>query len=265
MWIIVGPLIGIGEVFMDNAFWQRAYSLRPSSVNKTYFLSGLGWMFVPIAIGSLALVALGTGIKPEPINAVAPMVVEHYMGRVGSILFLVLLWAAIASTLAALLNAVSSIYINDIYNQFFNKKASDSQLLKAGRKATIGAGIITIIVAWPEPMSLLSLLVLLGVINAAYIIPVTLGLFWSKTNRHAVFWGALLGSIIGLFIYGNGGFDLIFVKIPIVHLGWGGPYPGVVAAGVISLAITLIWSWIQPEAYNFARLRNLKTEDRIAL
>lgn len=260
MWIIVGPLIGIGEVFMDNAFWQRAYSLRPSSVNKTYFLSGLGWMFVPIAIGSLALVALGTGLKPNPINAVAPMVVEHYMGRVGSILFLVLLWAAIASTLAALLNAVSSIYINDIYKQFINQKATDNQMLKAGRVATIAAGIITIIVAWPEPMSLLSLLVLLGVINAAYIIPITLGLFWSKTNRHAGFWGALLGSIIGLFIYGNGGFDLIFVKIPIVHLGWGGPYPGVVTAGVISLAITLIWSWVQPESYNFARLRHLKTE-----
>lgn len=260
-WLIVGPIIGIGEVFMDNTFWQRAYSLRPSTVNKTYLLSGLGWMFVPIATGSLALVALATGLKPEPVNAVAPMVVEHYAGKLGVTLFLVLLWAAIASTLAALLNAVAAIFMNDIYLQYINKTATNSQLLKAGKLATVAAGIITIIAAWPKPLTMLTLLILMGVINAAYIIPVTLGLFWSKTNRNGAFWGALLGSIIGLFIYGDGSFELIFITIPIMKLGWGGAYAGVIAGGLISLIITVTWSLVKPEAFNFAKFRKLNTQE----
>ncbi len=259
-WLIAGPLIGIGEVFMDNTFWQRAYSLRPSTVNKTYLFSGLGWMFVPIATGSLALVALGTGFKPNPVNSVAPDIVSQYTGQLGGVLFLALLWAAIASTLAALLNAVAAIFMNDIYQRYINPNATNKQLLKAGKIATVVIAVVTIIAAWPEPMTMLSLLTLMGVINAAYIIPITLGLFWSKTNRHGVFYGALIGSIVGLFIYGNGTFDLIFVKIPVTHITWGGPYPGVIAGGFISLTLTVVWSWLQPETFNFASFRKYRAD-----
>ena len=253
LWLVAGPLIGIGEVFMDNTFWQRAFCLRPTQVFRTFTLSGLGWMFVPIATGTLAWAALGTGLQPEPVNEVAPLVVEEYAGRFGSVLFLALVWAAIASTIAALLNAVSAIFMNDIYNNFVNRGASDRELLRAGRVFHVFAAVVTIVTAWPKPLTMLSLLILLGVINAAYILPVAMGLFYSKTNKHGAFFGALIGSIVGLFFYGNGGFELLWTRIGIYELpaGWGGPFQGVIVGFLISAAFTIGATLLAPDRFNF--------------
>jgi urea-proton symporter len=256
LWLVAGPLIGIGEVFMDNTFWQRAFCLRPGQTFRTFTFAGLGWMFVPLATGTLAWVALGTGVTPDPVNEVAPLVVEQYAGRFGSVLFLALVWAAIASTVAALLNAVAAIFMNDVFNNFVNRGASDRTLLIAGRAFTIFAAVVTIIIAWPKPLTMLTLLILLGVINAAYILPVTLGLFWSKTNRHGAFVGALVGSVVGLFFFGNGGFELLWTKIEITELpaGWGGPFQGVIVGFLISALFTIGATLLQPDRFNFRRI-----------
>ncbi|WP_047151832.1 sodium:solute symporter family transporter [Aneurinibacillus tyrosinisolvens] len=261
LFCVVGPIMGIGEVFMDNTFWQRVFSLRPDKTKQTFIYAGLGWMFVPIAIGCLAFVAIGTGMKVDHPDAVAPLVVGHYAGKLGSVLFLSLVWACIASTVAALLNAVSAIFINDVYQVHINPNATDKQLIKVGKAVTVLAAVIAIAVAWSKPNSMMGLLLLLGVINAAYIFPITLGLFWSKTNRHGAFLGALLGSIIGLFIYGNGGFDLIFTKIQITTISWGGAFQGIIVGGLISLLFTVGVSLIQPERFNFRRLRNFESKE----
>jgi SSS family transporter len=261
LWCLTGPLVGIGEVFMDNTFWQRAFALRPTQVIRTFTLAGFGWMFVPVASGVLAWVALGTGLTPDPVNEVAPLVVAEYAGRLGSVLFLALVWASIASTVAALLNAVSAIFMNDIYNNFIQRDASDRTLLTAGRAFTVFAAVVTVIAAWGQPATMLELLVYLGVINAAYIMPVTLGLFWSKTNADGVFVGALAGTVIGLFFYGSGAIDLLFTEIPITELpaGWGGSFQGVIVGFLVSAACTIGMSLAKPERFNFRLIRGHHT------
>lgn len=257
LFLAVIPLIYTGEVFMDNTFWQRAFALRPNTIRRTFTFAGVGWMFVPVATGVLAWVALGTGLEPTAgVNSVAPLVVAEYAGQAGAVLFLCLIWAALASTMSALLNAVAGIFMNDVYNNFIRPGASDRELLTAGRVLTVVAAAVTIAVAWPKPLTMLTLLILLGVINAAYIPPIVMGLFFPRTNRHGAFWGALVGTVVGFFFFGNGGFELLWFRWVIYPLppGWGGEFQGAVVAFVISTAFTLGATLLSPQQYDFRRL-----------
>jgi Na+/proline symporter len=67
-----GAMFGIGEVFMDNTFWQRAYAVRRDRLLPAFVISGIGWAFVPIAVSTLAFIALAEGLQPEQVNQVAP-------------------------------------------------------------------------------------------------------------------------------------------------------------------------------------------------
>jgi SSS family transporter len=268
VFMVALALLAIGEVFMDNAFWQRAFALRPNIVGRAFTFAGAGWIFVPLATGSLAWVALGTGMEvPGGPSSVGPAVVAEYAGRLGSTIFLVVLWAALASTMAALLNAVASLLMNDIFNNFVRKAASDRLLLLSGRMSTVVVAVIVVALAWPRPLTLLTLLILLGSINAAYIPPIVMGLFFHRTNKEGAFWGAVLGAVAGLFVFGSGGFKLLYFTWEIYPLPeWlGGALRGPIIAFAISSAVTIVATLLRPQPFDFRELirwrRAVETED----
>lgn len=258
IFLCVIPLVYIGEVFMDNTFWQRAFALRRSILTRAFTFAGIGWIFVPVATGALAFVAVGTDLKlPGGPSSVAPEVVAHFVGPVGSVFFLALLWAAIASTMAALLNGVAGIFMNDVYNNVINRGASDKQVLRAGRIATVALAAITIGTALARPTTLLSLLIWLGIINAAYIIPVVAGAYFKRTNPTGVFVSILCGVAVGLTFYGGGSLDLLFVQIPMFDFPeWAsGDLQGAVVSFVISALGIFVSTKIAPRPYDFDQMR----------
>ncbi|MBK0419609.1 hypothetical protein JD276_11250 [Leucobacter sp. CSA1] len=266
LFLCVIPLVYIGEVFMDNTFWQRAFALRKSVMKKTFTYAGIGWIFVPIATGTLAFVAVGTGLElPGGPSSVAPEVVAEHAGTLGSVLFLALLWAALASTMAALLNGVAGIFMNDIYNNVINKRATDKQVLWSGRVATVVLAAITIATALARPTTLLSLLIWLGVINAAYIIPIVSGAFFKRTNPTGVFVSVITGVLAGLTFYGGGALDLLFFKIPLFDFPeWAsGDLQGAVVSFTISALGVLISTKLFPRPYDFRKMRDWKPASAI--
>lgn len=253
------PLIYTGEVFMDNTFWQRAFSLRAGTLKKTFAFAGVGWIFVPIATGSLAFVAVGTGMDlPGGPSSVAPAVVREFAGTFGSIFFLALLWAALASTMAALLNSVAGIFMNDIYLNFMKKDATDKQVLRVGRIATVVLAAITVATALPRPATLLSLLIWLGIINAAYLTPVVAGAFFKRINSTGVFVSVILGIAIGLIFYGGGSLDLLFIQIPLFDFPeWAS---GDLQGAIVAFVVTTFGIWItnaftKPQPYDFTSMK----------
>ena len=258
LFLCVIPLIYAGEVFMDNTFWQRAFALRPGIIKKTFTFAGVGWIFVPIATGTLAWVAVGTGMKlPGGPSSVAPEVVAEYAGSFGSVLFLGLIWAALASTMSALLNGVSGIFMNDVYNNFVNPHASDKELLRVGRVTTVVLAAITIVAAWPKPLTLLTLLILLGVINTAYLTPIVLGVYFRRINPNGVFWSIVVGILAGLLVFGHGSFDLLWVKVHVFDLP--DELSGALQGGVVSYIIvtigTVVTTLLRPRDFDFAAMR----------
>lgn len=242
LFMFAGALFGIGEVFMDNTFWQRAYAIRRDVVVKTFMLSGIGWVLVPLAVASLAFVALGFGNQPAHPNQVAPFVAQIYGGRVAGWLFLVAVWTALASTTAASINALATLVMNDVIPRVKDEEPTDEELLSYGKYLTIAVGIVGMIFSLPQILTMLQMLIFLGVINAAFLFPIVLGLWWKKTSSEAVFVAVLLATIIGYYVY----FTV-------------GSLQGIVASGWVSFVVTVVGSFIRPDDFNWRRLRDAGT------
>ncbi len=243
MFMFAGTVMGVGEVFMDNTFWQRAYAIRKDKVSKIFAISGIGWLFVPLAVGTLAFIALGFGISIEDfggsINQLAPYIARIYGGDFVGYLFLVCVWSALASTIAGCLSALSSMFINDVYCRA-KKDTTPKQRLRAARIMIIVVGILALLLSLPRFTSMLSMLVFFGVINGAYIFPIAFGLFWKKLNSNATFAATILAIVFGYITY----FTI-------------GSFEGLLVSALISFSVCVIGSLIKPDNFDWEILKKI--------
>ncbi|WP_368653118.1 hypothetical protein AB4Y30_15695 [Ornithinibacillus sp. 4-3] len=244
LFLFAAPVLGIGEVFMDNTFWQRAYAIRRDRVFSIFTLSGIGWCFVPLAVATLAFVALGTGQAPKEVNQVAPFIAQVYGGEFASWAFLIGVWAALASTIAALLNAIVSLVLNDVYLKM-KPKATGKQQLAFAKIATITIGIVGLLVSLPKFTSMLQMLIFLGVMNAALIFPIVFGLFWKKLNINAAFYAAIFAIIGGYITYYT-----------------VGSLQGVVVSGWLSFLICWLGTLVAPSDFNWQKLIRVGLDEK---
>ncbi len=106
--------------------------------------------------------------------------------------------AAIVSSLASMMNSISTIFTMDIYRQYFKKNASEKQMVNMGRVAAATALGIAVLMA-PLLRSSRGIFNVIqeytGLVSPGILAIFMLGLFWKKTTNKAAMWGAL-GSII---------------------------------------------------------------------
>lgn len=245
LWCAAGPVLGIGEVFMDNTFWQRAFAIDKAKVTKSFGFAGIGWMALPLSVCILAFIALGANIVPEHVNAVAPIIALKYMGTAGGVLFLIAVWSALTSTAAGIINSISSLIANDIIPKV-NPRITEKGLLHSLRIIVIVLGVIAILVCLPKVLTMLQVLILMGVVNAAFIFPITFGLFWDKVNRNAAFIAVIVAVVAGYYVY----FTI-------------GPFQGIFTAGWLSFLITLIGTLVAPQRFDWNELAEIHKEEVI--
>lgn len=233
-----GAMLGIGEVFMDNTFWQRAYAVRRDRILPTFVVSGIGWAFVPIAVSTLAFIALAEGIQPEQVNQVAPQVAQQFGGDFAGYMFLVVVWSAILSTAAASLNAFSSVILNDLVPRI-RPNLSEVQLKRYGAVITVIVGIVALLLTLPQFTTMLQMLIFIGVINAAFIYPIALGLFWRRMTPLAALCAGVISPVVGYIVY--------FAV---------GPLQGIVASGWVSLVLCIGLSLMSRASYDWSILHN---------
>ncbi|MFD1633106.1 sodium:solute symporter family transporter [Haloplanus ruber] len=234
-----GALLGIGEVFMDNTFWQRAYAIRSDVVAKTFGLSGIGWILVPLAIASLSFVALAFDQTPEQVNQVAPMIAQIYGGAFSGWLFLIAVWSALCSTTAASINALATLLMNDAVPRV-KDDVSEDELLRYGKYFTLLVGVLGLLFSLPRILTMLQMLFFLGVINVAFVFPIVAGLWWEKANPQVVFVATTTATIVGYAAY----FTI-------------GANQGIILSGWISCVITYGGSYLWPKDFDWGKLQRV--------
>ncbi|MDF2188247.1 sodium/sugar symporter [Paraflavitalea sp. CAU 1676] len=105
------------------------------------------------------------------------------------------LTAAVVASLAGKTNSIATIYSLDIYKKFFNKEASEKQVVRTGRWAVIISMLIAAIVA-PALRTLDQAYQFIqeyvGFISPGVLAIFLLGLFWKRTTAAAALAGTLL-------------------------------------------------------------------------
>ncbi|MBM7715199.1 sodium/pantothenate symporter [Bacillus thermophilus] len=106
--------------------------------------------------------------------------------------------AAIMSTVDSLLILVSSTIVKDIYLNYIEPKATKAKVKQLSFGVTAILGIIVFLMALDPPNLLIWLnLFAFGGLEAAFIWPLILGLYWTKANKY----GALTSMVIGISSY----------------------------------------------------------------
>lgn len=196
-------LLGIEWACVDQGLLQRSFSAESTrTVAKGLVLAGI--ITTPFALlwnipGLAARV-----IFPNLANAdtAVPLLISHLIPNIVLGLVVVGLLSSQLSTISGNLNGVATIFASDIYENVFNRKATDKDVIFVARIITVLTGIVMILFAYWVP-------ILGGAVNAyltviaimdmpLFIIAIVYGLLWKRANWQGAIGGYLAGALAGI-------------------------------------------------------------------
>lgn len=175
------------------------------------------------------------------------------------------LTAAIVASLAGKANSISTIFTLDIYHNYFNKTASEKQLVWVGRLTVLVAMLIAIFCTWDDLLGIggeggfTFIQKYTGFISPGVFAMFILGMFWKRTTGSAAIVGILSGFLLSIFfnnyapgllgnetlLYtaypdGKGGYEIPFL----INMGWSFFF-----TMVLMIAISFAGPKVNPKAF----------------
>ncbi len=193
-WILIGlGVIGLPQIAVRAMSYKNSQSLHRAILIGTIGIGTI--MFGMHLIGVLARPVI-PGI--EIADTVMPLLTLEVLPPVLAGIVLAAPMAAIMSTVNALLILVSSTVVKDIYLNFINPTATDTQIKNRSFIVTTVIGLAVVLFALNPPEFLIWLnLFAFGGLEAAFLWSVVFGLYWKKANKY----GAIASMVVGITMY----------------------------------------------------------------
>ena len=193
-WILVGVgVVGLPQMAVRAMSYKNSRSMHRALVIGT-IVTGIIMLNMHL-IGVFARPVLpGIEVADKVIPLLALEVLPAWLAGI----VLAAPMAAIMSTVDALLLLVSSAIVKDVYLNFIRPDAPEKTVKLMSFGVTGVLGIIVFLLALQPPELLIFLnLFSFGGLEAAFIWPVVLGLYWKYGNKH----GAIASMITGMVAY----------------------------------------------------------------
>ena len=205
--IVLGyPIMGVWFWCTDQSMVQPVLAARNLNEGQrgANFTGWLKILDVPLYIlpGILCL-ALYPNLQ-NPDEAYMTMVTNLFpIGMVG--LVMAVLTAALVSTIGSALNALSTVFTMDIYVKRFNPEATQAEIIRMGRRVTVGGAIISVIICVAidsiQGLNLFNIFQsVLGFIAPPMAAVFLFGVFWKRTTPRAANMALTLGTIFSIGI-----------------------------------------------------------------
>lgn len=184
---------------------------------------------VGAVFGGIAGRAIFPGLAdPE---AILPTMASELFPPIVTGVFLVIVLAAIMSTIDSLLLLLSSSVVRDLVQKTLNVSASDRTLAMCGRAATVIIGTGALLLALGEVRAVFwFVLFAWSGLAGAFVPPVLCGLFWKRTTLPGALSGMVTGFLVTIawVLFFKAAFHDLYEMIP-------GVLAGVVATVLVSL------------------------------
>lgn len=193
-WILVGVgVVGLPQMAVRAMSYKNSRSMHRALVIGT-IVTGFIMLNMHL-IGVFARPVLpGIEIGDKVIPLIALEVLPAWLAGI----VLAAPMAAIMSTVDSLLLLVSSSIVKDVYINYIKPDASEKTIKRMSFGITAILGVIVFLLALNPPDLLIFLnLFAFGGLEAAFIWPVVLGLYWSYGNKY----GAIASMITGIATY----------------------------------------------------------------
>lgn len=235
-------LVGVGVVALPQVA-VRAMSYRDAkSMHRAIMIGTVVVGFIMLNMHLIGVFARPVLPGIEVADQVIPLIaLDTLPGWLAGIVLAAPL-AAMMSTVDSLLLLVSSAVVKDVYINYIKPTASNNHIKKVSMGFTAVIGIIAFLLAINPPDLLIFLnLFAFGGLEAAFVWPIVLGLYWKFANKHGAIASMItgIGSYIGIHFYNQEFGDLLGVHTVTIPV-------------FLSLAAFVIFSILyKKEAYEF--------------
>ncbi|HBS86964.1 MAG: sodium/glucose cotransporter [Bacteroidetes bacterium GWF2_38_335] len=222
-----GIAVLVGGMWIANLYYwgfnqyiiQRALAAKSlKEAQKGIVFAGFLKLIVPLIVVVPGIIAFVMYSQPEGTTIIAgvndslavdqlyqandqayPWLVRTFVPEGIKGLILAALAAAIVSSLASMMNSISTIFTMDIYKQHINKNAGEGKTVTIGRISAAVALVIAMILA-PLLSSERGIFNIIqeytGMVSPGILAIFMLGLFWKKATNRAAIFGAILSIVI---------------------------------------------------------------------
>jgi Na+/proline symporter len=218
IFFVINIVGNFGTVFCDNGYYNKAIAASPVHALPGYVVGGLSWFAIPwLAATTMGLAALAlennpvfptypNRMDPADVSAglVLPTAATALMGTGGAAASILLVFMAVTSAMSAELIAVSSIFTYDVYQTYFNPKASGKMLINMSHACVVGYAFL--LASFSTGLHYIGismgyLYLLMGVIISAAVLPASLTLMWRQQNWAAATFTPILGLTCSLIAW----------------------------------------------------------------
>ncbi|ODV84797.1 hypothetical protein CANARDRAFT_8370 [[Candida] arabinofermentans NRRL YB-2248] len=206
---------GFATVFTDPSYTTKAISSKPKSAMIGYFLGGICWMIIPLALSAASALS-SVALMNEPdfptypdtlsitlTNEGMPMIYGMFMvlGKSGAAAAICMVWLAATSATSAELIGFSSVVTYDIYRTYFKPEATGKELIRVSHTCVsifailmgavaVGFNYAGITVSW--------IITFIGIILGPGVFAFTLALFWKKMTPLSMTVGPPIATIVAI-------------------------------------------------------------------
>jgi solute:Na+ symporter, SSS family len=242
--------LALGDIVALD-FMERVFAAKDGKTAQRGAFMGAGLtLFTVIPTSMMGIVALYfLPNLADPFTAYPDLAINHVPFAIGIALLMGVLGASMSTANGGLL-AISSVMSRniiqrDILKKWFKKPAmDDKKLLRTTRIFTIPMMAAAFILGYLLPQPGVYLILAFDIVFAGAWAPLTLGLFWKKSNLPAALTSLILGSSLRLLLYyvippELAGLDTMippvvsFVAFVVVALATQKKYLGIERHGVI--------------------------------
>ncbi len=214
MWVMNLSYWGFNQYIIQRALAAKSVQEAQKGIMFAAYLK----MLIPVIVVLPGVAALLLAPELEAPDRAYPTVMRLLPTGLLGLVFAALI-AAIVSSLASMMNSISTIFTMDFYRHHVNREASEQKLVRIGRTVSFSAMVIAMVVARP----------LLGNFDQAfqYIQEFTgfftpgvcalflVGIFWKRTTANGA-----LGMAIGSALF-SVAFKFLWPEVPFIdRVGW---------------------------------------------
>lgn len=216
----VSVLVG-GMWVMNLSYWgfnqyiiQRALAAKDSrEAQKGIVFAAFLKMLMPVLVVLPGIAAVILAPDLETPDKAYPEVMKLLPAGLTGLVFAALI-AAIVSSLASMMNSISTIFTMDIYCQFSRKKHSEAGLVTTGRITSLAAIVIAAIVARPLlgqfDQAFQYIQEFTGFFTPGVVAIFPLAIFWKNTTANGAIAAALGSALLSV------GFKLWWPELPFI-------------------------------------------------
>ncbi|SDD93409.1 sodium/pantothenate symporter [Bhargavaea beijingensis] len=193
-WILVGVgVVGLPQIAVRSMSYKNSRSMHRALIIGTV-VTGIIMLNMHL-IGIFARPILpGIDVGDKVIPLISMEVLPAWLAGI----VLAAPMAAIMSTVDSLLILVSSTIVKDVYLNYIKPNATIKAIKRTSFGVTAALGVIVYLLALNPPDLLIFLnLFAFGGLEAAFIWPIVMGLYWKRANKY----GAIASMIAGIVSY----------------------------------------------------------------